>query len=462
MVFGIIFLVFAHISLAIYYASITPYRTPGIDVSAGKARIADVGAPDERAHENYIQWLLDGKGWPVLDINKMKSDPVFRAEQYESHQPPLYYLIEAGMAKASGVRDVSNPDAKWPLRAPNVLFGASTVLAVFFICIWTFGDPLLALAASLFPALLPMSTALSGAVSNDPLIITLSTWVIALLALCIQKGWTKPRFFWIILLTAAACWTKTTGLLLLPVILVASVLPGLHKPKFANVLIAFAAFLVIASPVWIHNQANYGDPFAISAFNDAFADTAQHSTIANVISAQGGNPSLDYWTKWVGWWTFRSFVGVFGYMDIWLNASGSPYPSPDDKNLAYVLCLVVGLCLCFGWSQFVKRESDPNRRAVQWVLALDLFLVVASFLSFNNHYFQAQGRYLYPAIGAISVGLGLGACALGKKHAVWVVLCLMAGLLWLQFIAVSTLPAQFEKRITMNSFGQNVYNVEAS
>lgn len=459
---GLILLVIAHISLAITYASITPYRTPGIDISAGNAKIADIGAPDERAHANYIQWLLDGKGWPVLDLAKMKSDPAFRAEEYESHQPPLYYGFEAAVAKVAGVTDVADPTAKLPLRLPNALFGGATVVGVFCLCLWGFESRLAAFGAASIAALLPMSTALSGAISNDPLLIGLSTWVLAILALCVRQGWTTGRLIGLAVLTAAACWTKTTGLLLLPVILLGSLLPSSHKPKFKLVCIAFCGFLILSLPVWVHNQAHYGDPFAASAFNSAFSDTAQHSTISQVISSQGGNPAVDYWTKWVGWWTFRSFVGVFGYMDIWLNASGSPYISSHDPNLIYVGCLIVGLILGFGWSQAVKGCESREGKTIHWLLGLDFFLVLASFIAFNNHYFQAQGRYLYPAIGPISVALSLGAISLTKKKPALVIAGLVVGLCFLQFEAISTIPGQFEKRIELSQSSQNVYTVEAT
>ncbi|MDP2727523.1 MAG: hypothetical protein Q8P59_08250, partial [Dehalococcoidia bacterium] len=64
-------------------------------------------APDEPAHFNYIRYLAQGKGFPILQMGdynfdymaqitaahfppQMSIDPI----RYESHQPPLYYLLE--------------------------------------------------------------------------------------------------------------------------------------------------------------------------------------------------------------------------------------------------------------------------------------------------------------------------------------------------------------------------------
>ena len=74
------------------FSAATPYRQPGVmryqrGPDGGPAQIPDVGAPDEAAHVAYVDHLLKGKGFPVL---------VAGSPDYEAHQPPLYYLAEAG------------------------------------------------------------------------------------------------------------------------------------------------------------------------------------------------------------------------------------------------------------------------------------------------------------------------------------------------------------------------------
>ena len=124
-------LVAAHVLLALVYAARTPYRQSGVILGMGRAPANDIGAPDERQHANYIQHLLDGKGFPVFD----PEDPELY-ESYQSHQPPLYYLLAAGWAKATGVADVSLPSAAMRLRALSSIFGGATVVGVFFLCLW--------------------------------------------------------------------------------------------------------------------------------------------------------------------------------------------------------------------------------------------------------------------------------------------------------------------------------------
>ena len=41
-------------------------------------------------------------------------------------------------------------------------------------------------------------------------------------------------------------------------------------------------------------------------------------------------------------------------------------------------------------------------------MSLAAFLVLAAFLRFNTEFFQAQGRYLFPAMGPIALGFSGG------------------------------------------------------
>src|SRR5579862_7909840 len=131
-----------HAGLAAVYAAETPYRTPGRLLINGGARVVDVGAPDERQHANYVQDLLDGKGFPVLRPGVLDA-----GEHIEDHQPPLYYLAAAGIAKTIGVTDVGDP-AALRIRWLNAFIGGGTVLGVFYLGLWGLGRPDVALGAA--------------------------------------------------------------------------------------------------------------------------------------------------------------------------------------------------------------------------------------------------------------------------------------------------------------------------
>jgi 4-amino-4-deoxy-L-arabinose transferase-like glycosyltransferase len=418
--------------LALRLAAVTPYRQAGVLLhqrsQGASLAVPDVGAPDERQHANYIAHLREGKGFPVL----VPGSPDL-GETYQSHQPPLYYLLAAGWSRLVGA-DPTDPEAGFRLRLLNILVGAGTVVGVFMACLWGLGPgrgEAVGLAASAVAALMPMVLALNAAVGNDPLLYLLCTWTVAICLGAVRTGWTAKGPVLAGVLAGLAMLTKTSALALLPTIALALWLSpapergaGMH-PKVRALLLAFVPFLVLAAPWWMRNNALYGDPLAMRAFNAAFVGSPQAAAFVAAFGPWG------YWVEMVGWWTLRSFFGAFGYMDIFL-----PVP-------VYAVATGIALVLAGAWIWQWARGPKEERAFHRVVLA---FLVVVGllFVQFNMTYFQGQARYLYPAIASIAIVFGVGAVRLVGRWA-WAVL---AGLLLaLDLYVAAILPGEFERRM---------------
>ncbi|MFZ4509143.1 MAG: ArnT family glycosyltransferase [Fimbriimonas sp.] len=429
-------LIAIHMGLAFGFASLTPYRTGG---AVNGAYAKDIGAPDERQHANYIARLQRGEGFPTFD----PKDPDLY-ETYQSHQPPLYYLVASGFASAVGARDLGAAEDGQRMRWLNLVFGGLTVLGVFMLATWVYTKPEIAVTAAAIAALLPMNAALSGAISNDPLLITLCTWSLALLAKFLKSGGTWEP--WVAaVLVGLALLTKTTALALVPVLIYAC---AMAKSKQRMTTLAGCLVLALAIPSWwwVRNTQLYGDPFALKAFNDAFQGSAQKAFFISEIiprTSPGQNPELVYWTQWVLWWTARSFVGVFGYMDIWLTDSGSP---TGYSGLYMVILGVLGVgavaFLPAAFDNEHKKTGDATLIQVAFTL-----LIVLLFVRFNTTYFQAQARYLLPALGPIAVGIALGWAHLLKKRPLVPLALFVVLLLGANAFAFAKLPSEFAKRI---------------
>ena len=439
--FVLIGLMAAHLVLAICFASATPWRQSGF-LALSRSVIQDIGAPDERQHANYIMRLANGEGFPVFN----PQDPQLY-ESYQSHQPPAYYLLAAGWSKATMASPVDAKETGFKLRFLNCLLGAATVAGVFFLVLWGFRRPEAALAAAAFAALLPMMVGLSGAVSNDPLLIALCTWVLALCGRGIREGWTWKLVVLVGVLTGVAVMTKTTAVALFPALLAAALVPQTRKPSLAMAGALVGIALVAAGPWWVRNQSLYGDPLAMKAFTEAFQGSMQKETVVSNLAKHGDtNAELSYWKDGVGWWTARSFFGAFGYMDIWLNESTLP-ENPEDKNLLYRLLMGGFLVLGVAWA-FASFKSDLHSEwGLQVVNGVFLLVILLLFLRFNSQYFQAQARYLLPAIGSIASGLGLGIAYLMRKRSslAWVPIALVLGIV--NLYALTVVPAAFEARV---------------
>jgi 4-amino-4-deoxy-L-arabinose transferase-like glycosyltransferase len=191
--------------------------------------------------------------------------------------------------------------------------------------------------------------------------------------------------------------TKTTCVLLYPLALIAFVLVWRRKPSdirhsVGHLLGAFAVSLIIGGWWLVRNYFLYGDPFAMAEFGRAFGHTAK----PEYWYSQGLSVA-QYWMLVIGW-TFASFWGVFGHMKVFM------------PTWAYIgLAAVVGLVKA---GVLLRRSADDGTtdeiRGVLLVYAVLVALVALSFVSFNTRYFQAQGRYLYPAILPFAVYWVLG------------------------------------------------------
>jgi 4-amino-4-deoxy-L-arabinose transferase-like glycosyltransferase len=446
---GILFaLVAVHITLAAWFASVTPFRTAGVllgmrDPQTGNPqKVVDLGAPDERQHVNYVAHLVHSGSFPVFN----PKDPNL-GETYQSHQPPLFYILESGWSILTGVDLPPTPPATEgktmsqgdgiKMRALNVIIGALGVGAVFVLVVWGFGDEKAALLASAFVAFIPMNAALSGAVSNDPLLFLLCTLTLALAAKALREGWTVKLAFTAGLLAGLAILTKTTGVALLPVLFLAAFLPRERRPSFAEIGAAVVPILVLVGPWWIRNLNLYGDPLALKAFSEAFVNSAQAKTFIDLYG------STSYWVDWVGAYTARSFIGVFGYMDIWLTNTGS---RSGANSIYQVAWLLIGSAFV-GYLVALRGIAELSVRRVHILSGAMLVIIIILFLRFNSQYFQGQARYLYPAIGPIAAGVGIGFAKIFRvRFAVGLALIIFVFGIG-DIFALTRLPEAFQKRI---------------
>lgn len=443
----LILIISAFVLIALSMAAVTPYRKPGVLMYQRTADGAprpekDIGAPDERQHANYIAALIKGEGIPVLK----PGDPNLY-ETYQAHQPPTYYFIAVAFSKIVGA-DPENEETGRRIRWLSVLIGIATIAGVYCAALWASERQDVALAAAAFTGLMPMFCALNSAISNDPLLFAVCSWSVALYIRAARHGWTMNSAVGIGLLTGLALVTKTSALALLPSLVVALFCTGrlgsmAARPGAAIWAIALVIPLIVAVPWFWRNTMLYGDPVAMSAFKAAFVGSPMASVFIEAFGPWG------YWVDFVGWWVSRSYIGVFGYMDIFLFETLGP-----DKSAAIYRFILALMALCAaGWvASLIRRKDDtpvPVPAFAHLICGAVLAVVVLLFIQFNMTYFQGQARYLYPATAPISLGLALGLCTLlrqGSRYAWVIVSC---GLVALNLAARDVMIAGFAIRTTL-------------
>ena len=358
------------------------------------ARVPFGSAPDEVPHIQYVMHLCEQHSLPVLGRG---SDA-----QFEFHQPPLYYVLCAPVYMISNGDDLV-------VRMPSVLMGALTIWAVW----WALGDVLGVKSRLRAPitsaiAFLPMFVFLTASVNNDNLVHLLFAIALGLGAGIVRKGPTIGTVALLGIVAGLGGLTKLVGLILIPIGLIAIWLPTLNNREIRRrALIGSGIFFLIAmllsGPWLVRNQIIYGDPFAQAAFMKYFG--TRNVTMAGMLQS-GFTPGGYMALVWK--YTSCSLLGVFGHMDLWL---------PSWMYAIYDVILLIGVIGMMVWYLRQREAAAIATRGAIGLWAASFLLVLLFFIKFNTQFFQAQARYLFPALPAIMAGIVLGATRLVPSKA---------------------------------------------
>lgn len=413
-------------------------------LSAGFARATPVGAaPDEAAHVEYVRVLAMEGRLPRLNLAEHRSS--LRDINYEAHQSPLYYTLAVPfyrIGRACGGAE----GAAQGCRVLSILLGLLGIGAIWLLARELAPDrPALWAAAAGFAAFLPMRLHVNASVSNDPLTELTCTLSLLLMLRALRGPWRVREALYLGLALGAALLAKQSNLMLFPAALVAVFLasrsggavPPADGPAESDLTadgvrrflrtggVVLGAALLVSGWWFIRNGIIYGDPLAQKAFDWYFSDT---TTFAQFRA--WGFSFAEYLSRKVLPTTFDTFWGAFGYLsptrpDLFLGAYGSGAPGsrwgyPPQSWLYPWLWIAVEAALLGGLlfrlrlalqRRTASAEARPGAgedSTPAAILAIHGLFVLSAFLRFNTTYFQAQGRYLFPAIGFLSLTLAGG------------------------------------------------------
>lgn len=347
-------------------------------LGAAYAIVTPVGeSPDEAAHIAYVDHVV--RNWSLPPVPR-----VYDLTNYESHQPPLDYVLSAAVVRVFNGGPVAHPfrssqalDFEKPgsrafavvsgtsvrtiviLRLIRLLYGVITIVAAFRIC-----DVLDARGKGAAAALLlaPQFVFISASVNNDASLAAAAS--IALLLLLRASPWSGLAF-------GVALFCKGSALfLLLPATVCVAMLAAEAR---RNVALRVAAVWVASATVWgAFNGWRFGRPIP---------------TVPSGASARGWQALISD----PGWplSLWASFWARFG----WLN---TPLWSPF-----YLWFLIVTVACAAGVVILLrKRLRQRDAMIVIAAFAGNLLLVMAYMARID---WQPQGRYLFPSIAALAV-----------------------------------------------------------
>ncbi|MFN8474794.1 MAG: glycosyltransferase family 39 protein [Anaerolineae bacterium] len=442
-----------YLLLALVYAWVTPlFETP-----------------DETWHFWYVKHLADGQGLAVVTADER---PLWRQE---GTQPPLYYLLGAalirgidtsnaldviqrnphaniGRADLPGNRNSVLPVSRAPFQGAaeaaqtvrwlSVILGLVTVLSVYGLAQETFPDDnVLPAAAALFVVFVPQFLFLSGSINNDNLIIALSS-----LALWRLVHWLRRPPRWGDLLALGvigglAALSKLSGLALIGFVVAVVSLRALTRRSLRDFLAWNAALLALPLAIagWFYwrNFTLYGDPLALDI----------HLTLSG-----RRTPRPSPWQLFLELDSVRhSFWGVFG----WFNVPVPPWMFAvyDALSIAALVGMAIGVWRLFPHPPAPSAKiGEEEKNSVSLarsgrgagvrdlgILALLLAwvgVVFVSLLRWMSLIKSAQGRLLFPAIGAVAVLAAWGLSQLAPRHRA----ILLGGVLAVMGVLAAAIP----------------------
>jgi hypothetical protein len=372
--------------------------------------------PDEPAHYNYIAYVAERHALPELTAGDWDLDLLSQAiperfhprfdvstMRYESHQPPLYYLISAPLYSAT--TGSSLRVRVLVLRAASIALGLLFGWAVYRLTreAAPSSPPAGPLSAAI-ALLIPMSTATAASINNDMLSMTLAAGT-TLVMLRWFRWWpdrssnvaTAPTTRLAVLLgllVGLLLLTKLTvyfvafmalGVALL--VAVRQVTPAARVTHFRRV--SLAGFVALAVSGWwlIRSATVYG-------WGDILAQQRHAAVVVNQPRyADFGPANWLYLTVTA----FHSFFAQFGWMTIVVD------------NLTYCLYAALVVLAVLGVWHHRAASTGP----IATLLIISIVLAAGQLLYYNLSFIQGQGRYLFPALGPIAAILAMGWMAIG-------------------------------------------------
>ena len=386
---------------------------------------------DELEHFGVVRHIADTYRLPAHGTPEAE---IYHCRQ-EASQPPLYYLLSAGLIRLLGLRA---DDADAYIRAkPHVACGPGapalyynrttfyhnphqeafpwrgTLLMLHVLRVWSTllqtvtvaGTYLLArrafprqrgiaLLATAVVAFNPQFLLVASGVNNDNLVTPLVTVGLFLLLQTLQTGLSARRTLMLGLLIGLAGLSKLSGWLLLPLALGVILFRALRSSQretdrssskigcwsfvIGHSLLVILPALAISEWWFWRNWRLYGDPTALQ-------------------------PMLEL-VKMRDAPVFPLMEGSLLFRSFWGQIPCSFYPSAFYIPYIFLLCAGVA-----GWVRGARNLTSWER----WgggILAAWFLLVLMSWMRWDTMTYAAGGRLLFPALPAIAILIAVGIC----------------------------------------------------
>ncbi len=383
-------------------------------------------APDEQFHLQYINFISYYKELPN------QYEGIKYPDRYvgQGHQYPLYYIITGAInwvfssdsrinytltknnnhkwnggttGKVPLFDHVKNPPFHnnnnriifYLLRLLSVLMGAVNIFFIYKISEFIISDSRIRILPVIFAATLPQYIFVSSIINNDNLANLLSTISIYLILNLLKNPLNKKYYLRTGIILGLSLITKKTLFYLIPGIFIIYFYlffsSGKNFAVLKQILISFLIVLLISSWYFIRNKVIYSDILALQMERSTMQSLIKEKSIFSFYFITPFSPSI-----------VRSFIGVFGWMNLPLHIS------------IYIVYLIPMLSSVAGLYRYLKSKD----KQLMYVYSLILFFAIClgGIIYFNLTFTQSQGRYMFPVLSSISILFIIGITTIIKKY----------------------------------------------
>jgi 4-amino-4-deoxy-L-arabinose transferase-like glycosyltransferase len=408
-------------------------------------------AHEEEAYFRYVRHIAEGRGLPLVP-----ADVLFPQE----HQAPLYFLLSGTLISPldlsepalpqrnpysitvpGPIEDNRNayyhtPDEAFPFRGTilaiylgrlvSLAMGMLTVLATYAVAwelfsppsptqghnarLWLQGPPAhkaIAIGAATINAFNPQFIYVASGISNDSTVAACSGWALFMTLRILRRGITWQRSFLLGGILGLTALSKLNGLAIFPIALLALAIAGARQRDlrlwFKHTLVVVMLASLIAGWWYVRNWVLYRDPFTLNLALERWG-AGRPRGFEEILTFL---PGIE-----VGFW------GLFGHDNLLMD------PFIYDVLRILDRLAVIGVAFWIirvgvgSWllrSGHSKSKIPENRRQTMESFWLGLGLVALTFVAALAGLYRwlqitdlPAGRYLYPAISAVSLLLFLG------------------------------------------------------
>jgi 4-amino-4-deoxy-L-arabinose transferase-like glycosyltransferase len=342
---------------------------------------------DELAHTQYTEFVLSHSKLPSQVEAISDSDAVANG-RYEYYQPPLYYIVHAGIL--SVFREIGPTTISLSGRLLNVLLGFGLLLAFYLIARELSLSSIETAAGLIFLSLSGVLIRFQSIDSNDALFWLLSAGIFCSTARLSNHSAKIGVWLSFVLFATLALYTKLSTLILLPLPLILVFMR--RGPRIIVYwTLSFLLIALLTLPIWLRNISDFGSLLPIEAgFGAAGWRVPELASLAFAI---------------------RSLV--FPWSELWQGIVGS-------------VIIIIPLTLFI----FAKAAHQSRTGENDAVLHFGLLVTILAFLWLNTRYDQAESRYLFAAWPSLTLFVSR---SVGSVLGLWILIAalLMPFLLFL-------------------------------